>query len=132
MQRIQNTAARLITDTKKFESISRTLFELHWLPVHYRIRFKILAIPFKAIYGMAPRYLSNLVSVKSSSAYSLRSNDTLFLDRPSEAMRPTLGARSFYAAAPALWNSLPADIREIKSISLFKKCLKTHLFKVAF
>ena len=64
LQRIQNTAASLITDTKKYESISRTLFEFHWLPVHYRIRFKILAIPFKAIYGMAPRYLSNLVSVK--------------------------------------------------------------------
>ena len=109
MQRIQNTAARLITDTKKFESISCTLFELHWLRVHYRIRFKILVITFKAIYGMVPRYLSNLVSVKSSFAYLLRSNDTLYLDRPSEAMCPTLSARSFYAAAPALWNcNLPA------------------------
>ena len=43
------------------------------------------------------------------------------LDRPKGRMLSTLGARSFYAAAPTLWNSLPANIREITSLSIFKK-----------
>ena len=78
------------------------------LPVFYRIYFKILILTFKANYNMSPSYISNLVSIKSCSVYSLRSNSSLFLDRLKGRMLSTLGARSFYAAAPTLWNSLPA------------------------
>lgn len=81
LQRLQNMAARLITDTMKFDHIDRVLYNLHWLPVNYRIQFKILMITFKAIHGMAPSYLSNLVCIRSSSRYSLRNNDTIFLER---------------------------------------------------
>ena len=64
LQRIQNMAARLITDTMKFDHIivsnynhiNPVLNNLHWLPVNYRIQFKILTITFKAIHGMAPSY----------------------------------------------------------------------------
>ena len=61
-------------------------------------------------------YISNLVSIKSCSAYSLRSNSSLILDRPKGRILSTLGARSFYAAAPTLWYSLPANIRDITSL----------------
>ena len=132
LQRIQNMAARLITDTMKFDHINPVLYNLHWLPVNYRIQFKILMIAFKAIHGMAPSYLSNLICIRSSSRYSLRNNDTIFLERPKGVMRTTLGARSFHASAPALWNSLPAHIRKIDSLALFKKSLKTYLFELAF
>ena len=45
-------------------------------------------------------------------------------------MLPTLGARSFYAAAaPCLWNGLPAELRDIQSLCNFKRKLKTHLFR---
>ena len=104
LQRVQNAAARLITNTKKYDHITPALYNLHWLPVFYRISFKILILTFKAIYNMSPSYISNLVSIKSCSAYSLRSNSSLFLDRPKGCMLSTLGARSFYAAAPTLWN----------------------------
>ena len=70
-------------------------------------------------------------SFLSSFDRSLRSNYTAFLDRPEGRMLTTLDARSFYAAAPTLWNSLPAHIREIESLSAFKKHVKTHLFRVA-
>ena len=72
LQRVQNVAARLITNTRKYDHISPTLFNLHRLPVFYRIYFKILIITFKAIYNMSPTYISNLVSIKSCSVYSLR------------------------------------------------------------
>ena len=39
-------------------------------------------ITSKAIHGMAPSYLSNLICIRSSSRYSLRNNDTIFLERP--------------------------------------------------
>ena len=44
----------------------------------------------------------------------------------------TLDARSFQATAPQLWNSLPVSIRMIRSIEMFKKSVKTHLFGQAF
>ena len=61
-----------------------------------------------------------------SSRYSLRNNDTKFLERPKGVMRTTLGARSFHVSAPALWNSLPAHIRTIDLRALFKKSLKSQ------
>ena len=77
---------------------------------------------------MSPSYISNLVSIKSCSVYSLS------LDRHDHKgrMLSTIGARSFYAAAPTLWNSLPANIREITSLSILKKKLKTHFFNLAY
>ena len=81
---------------------------------------------------MSPSYIINLASIKSCSVCPLRSNSSLFLDRPKGRMLSTLGARSFYAAALTPWNSLPANIREITSLSFFKKKLKTHLFNLAY
>ena len=75
---------------------------------------------------MSLSYISNVVSIKLCSVYSLRLNSSLSLDRPKGRMFSTIGARSFYA--PTLWNSLPANIQEIPSLSIFKKKLKTHLF----
>ena len=93
LQQVQNAAARLITNTRKYDHIIPALHNLHWLPVFYCF----LIMTFKAIYNMSPNYFSNLVSVKSSSVYSLRSNSSLCLDRPKRRMLSTLGARSFYA-----------------------------------
>ena len=64
---------------------------------------------FKAIHGLAPQYISDLISVRPKSFYNLRSNSSLSLKSPKEKMLSVLGARSFYAAAPYLWNSLPTE-----------------------
>jgi len=119
-------------NTRKYDRISPVLYEPHWLPVFYRIYFKILIITFKAIHGMSPSYIGDLVSVRSCSAYSLRSNYTIVLERPMGRMLATLGARSFYAAAPTWWNSLLAHLREIETLGAFKRHVKTHLFSLAF
>ena len=42
LQLVQNAAARLLTGTRKYEHISPILASLHWLPIHFRIHFKIL------------------------------------------------------------------------------------------
>ena len=81
---------------------------------------------------MSPSYISNLVSINSCSAYSLRSNSSLFLDRPKRRMLSTLEARSFYAAAPTLWNSLPVNIQEINLSVFLRKKLKAYLFNLAY
>ena len=97
------------------------------------ISFKILLFVFKAIHGFAPTYLRELVSIKRSGNYNLRSSsDGLLLATPSYRRRVTLGDRSFQVAAPALWNVLPREIRSITDLGIFKRHLKTYLFREAF
>ena len=58
--RIQSAAARLIIKESKFCHITPLVMTLHWLPVKYRIHFKILLLTFKAIYFLAPSYICDL------------------------------------------------------------------------
>ena len=71
LQRVQNATARLILGIGNFSHITPALYELHWLPVSLRIDYKILLLTFKCIYGQAPTYLSDLISIKSNSLYNL-------------------------------------------------------------
>ena len=66
IQRIQSCAARLVCRTliNKFDHITPTLSRLDWLPVRCRIEYTILILNFKAIYGVAPSYICNLIKIK--------------------------------------------------------------------
>ena len=71
LQRVQNAAARLICNVSRFDHITPTLKDSHWLPVKFRIYFKILLIVFKALHGLAPEYISELITIKPPSSYSI-------------------------------------------------------------
>ena len=80
LQRVQNAAARLICNVGRFDHITPSLYRLHWLPINYRIQFKILLFVYKALNGIAPSYISDLLELKAASRYNLRSSiDTLLL-----------------------------------------------------
>ena len=125
LQLIQNQAAKLLVGARKFDHASPILEALHWLPVSRRIDYKILLLTFKALNGMAPRYLRDLLVCHEPSR-QLRSSNASRLVTP--RTRTRAGDRSFQAAAAKLWNSLPTNIRQIKSLESFKTCIKTHLF----
>ena len=76
---VQNAAARLLTGTKKRDHI--TLASLHWLPVCFRIVFKILLFVFKMLNGLAPQYLTELLHVHTP-VRALRSSNQMLLDVP--------------------------------------------------
>ena len=63
LQRVQNSAARLIHNVSRFPPSSLLLFDLHWLPVKYRTLFKILLVTYKAIHSLAPEYIIQLIKV---------------------------------------------------------------------
>ena len=130
IQRVQNSAARLLTGTRKYEHITPVLQSLHWLPVPYRIEYKILLLTFKALNGMAPKYLRELITLYEPSR-ALRSTDSGLLTVKKTRLK-TYGDRAFCASAPKLWNLLPACIRKATSLDSFKTQLKTHLFVEAF
>ena len=133
LQRVQNAVARLIFLESKYCHVRPLLYNLQWLPVKFRIDFKILLLTYKAINSLAPFYLQELISLKEACKYKLRpACDGPLLNPVKFRTLTMLRDRSFAAAAPQLWNSLPYSIRSSRSVASFKKTLKTFLFQKAF
>ena len=103
---------------------------LNWLPVCFRIDFKLLLFVFNAINGLAPSYLSEILTI-CDHGRALRSSGQLLLEVPRSRYKQW-GDHSFAVAAPRLWNKLPPDIRTTTDLGLFKSKLKTHFFRLAF
>ena len=126
LQRIQNTAARVVTLSSIKEHITPILNDLHWLTIHNRIKFKLLLLTYKVLNGFAPTYLSELIQPYKNHR-NLRSNNQYLLRVP-KSKTTTFGDRAFSVCAPKLWNNLPSDFKSSPSIDIFKKKLKTYLF----
>ena len=122
LQRVQNTAARIVTLTRKYDSITPIMFKLHWLPVHSRIIFKLLLLVYKALNGKAPSYISSLLNHRKCSR-SLRSSGQELLTVPLAKLK-AYGDRAFSIAAPRQWNNLFLSIRKSPPIAIFKRHLK--------
>ena len=129
IQKLQNGAARLITQTPYRDHITPVLKALHWLPVEQRIRFKIACLTYRCIHGTAPGYLRSLISVRQSPR-SLRSAAAIQLD--SVAPPTVFSSRAFAFSAPSVWNGLSMKTRNSPSFEIFKSNLKTELFRLAF
>ena len=129
LQKVQNAAARLVTKSKRSDSITPILKRLHWLPVQARIRYKILLITYRALKGLAPDYICTLLKM-SSSRSGLRSSSTNSLSCPKT--RRNWGDRAFVSAAPRLWNALPSNLKMENTYELFKTKLKTYLVNQTF
>ena len=134
IQRIMNAAARLQLRLPKFSHISTVMTgQLHWLPAHRRIQFKLLFMVASCIAGRAPSYLREQCILVSSvpGRRHLCSADKLLLTIP-RCHGATAQKCSFSVAGPSAWNCLPTTLRE-DAVQLqrgsFKKDLKTHLFR---
>ncbi|XP_073320704.1 uncharacterized protein [Pagrus major] len=130
LQLVQNSAARLLTKTSRFCHITPVLASLHWLPIQARADFKVLLLTYKALNGLAPSYLTELLSpyIPPRPLRSLSSN--LLVIPPIN--KKSAGGRAFAYRAPFLWNGLPLGIKEATSTAIFKSRLKTHLFTQYF
>ncbi|XP_046566240.1 uncharacterized protein LOC124274916 [Haliotis rubra] len=130
LQFVQNRAARIITRTKCQEHITPVLRSLHWLPVKRRIQYKIICITYSTLYDInSPAYLKDIIEIYRPTRV-LRSEKRGSLKMP--ATKTSMGDRAFSAAAPALWNSLPVELRSVSSLEAFRSQLKTHLFLATY
>ena len=104
LQRLQNAAAKVIYRAKKYDHVTNLLFELHWLPIHHRISFKILLITFKTLHGEGPSYLKDML-IWHKANRNLCSNNNLLWKIPKTRLKSYVD-RAFGSSAPWLWNSL--------------------------
>jgi len=101
LQCILNAAARITTKTKRCEHISPVLSKLHWLPITKRIEFKIITMTYKALNGMAPSYICDLLQVRQPYRNLCSTSRGLSLVVPAHQTQ-AYGAHSFSVAAPTL------------------------------
>ena len=126
LQKVQNNAARLVLRVSKTDHISPHFASLHWLPINSRIQY-ISSICYKCLNSTAPDYLTELLRIYKPTLQLRSSSDTSILCIPTVRTH-SLGQRSFSYAAPAVWNTLPYEIRSSDTLSSFKSSLKTYLF----
>ncbi len=127
LQLIQNAAARVVFNEPKKAHVTPLFIRLHWLPIAAHIKFKVLMFAYKTTTGTAPIYLNLQVQTYAPSR-SLRSASERRLVVPSQRDTKSL-SRTFSWTVPSWWNGLPISIRTAESLAIFKKHLKTHLFR---
>ena len=132
LQRVQNAAVRLVCSLPRHEHVTSSFIRLHWLPIKFRINFKIAMLCFKWIHGHAPNYLKRMVAIQKTSIYNLRSSTSIQLEDHSRRSKETLGDRAFSNASAKIWNSLPKSLQSQQNFNTFKSLLKTHHFREAF
>ncbi len=98
LQVVQNAAARVLTRLRKYDHITPILQSLHCLPIKLRISYKILLLAYKALNGLAPAYLTSLLS-RYNPSRSLRSQNSGLLIVPRIA-KSTKGGRAFSYLLP--------------------------------
>ena len=103
LQRVQNSAARLLLKLPKCDRRLRVLVQhrLHWLRVPERITFKLCTLVYRSLHGAAPSYLAELCVPMSGNVYRrhLLSADRGLLEVPRRSLE-TYGPRAFRIAGP--------------------------------
>ena len=111
---------------------------LRMIWIKERIIYKTASLTYKCIISSKLEYLSDLLTMQKPG--STRSSMLVTLQRPSNPSNRKIPRRSFQYAAPVIWNSLPAFLRErgdsecplAHSYTSFHRELKTHLFGVSY
>src|SRR6218665_4101924 len=73
LQSVLNAAARLTCNRRKYDHVTPLLRDvLHWLPVPFRIEYKLCLLLFQSLHGAAPEYLRDCCTATHSSASGRR------------------------------------------------------------
>ena len=114
LQKLQNRAARIITNSS-FDTPSRPLIEgLGWKTIEELISYESKIMVFKSLNELAPRYLCNLFTKNSQcSSRNLRNTET---DLRLPKKKSANGQKCFSFRGAKLWNSLPAESKKASSL----------------
>ena len=135
LQKVQNSATRFIFGLYgklRWQHIGPYLKELHFLPVYFRIRYKLAMLVFKSLNNMGPQYIADMITPRTEKMQGVRRNNDVFLLSVPSAPRYNRTNGAFSLSAPNIWNSLPYGIRSSNCINKFRIALKTHYFRLAF
>ena len=116
----------------KVVNTTQVLMDLYWLPIEQQIQNKIPTITYKGINNIAPKYIMDLIEISELRRDNMQSNNAgIRLNVPPVKCK-TFVARPFSYVPPTLWNALPKNIRESRTLDKSKQALKTYLYRITF
>ena len=115
------------------ETYTQKCRQTNILPLALRFKLNDLVFLFKVIQGMIPvclpEYLSWFNGVSRLRTTHLDRSSLVCSLIPSSRSNSKFLERSFFYRTHSFWNSLPLEIRELGSLSLFKSRLEDHLWE---
>ena len=129
IQAVQNFAARIVSNSRKYDHISPILKDLKWLPVRQQLYYRHAIMAFKCMSGCAPaslfsKYIQRATITKRTTRNSQMLNIPLY--------KTATGQRTFYFRTVKLWNSLDSSLKLKPTLQHFKRCLKRSLASNSF
>ena len=126
LQGIQNFAARIVCNIRKYDHVAPALKSLKWIPVKSNLYLRDSVMAYKCMTGLAPNYLCNqFISRGSISGRVTRNSQQLNIP----LCKTATGQKSFYYRIVSLWNAICPKIKLSPSVSSFKRNLKSYLLK---
>ena len=126
LQSVQNAAIRFIFNAKKRTPTSKLLKEAHFLPVEYRIKFKLCMLAHKSLIGESPGYIQEELKLYKPTRPLRVGRDVLSI------VTEKLQKDTISSKIAEEWNKLPFTLQATLQTKTFSKLLKTYFFKESF
>ena len=125
LQKLQNRAARIVTNSSYDASSLPLIQSLEWLTIKEMIAFETATTVYKSFHGLAPDYMQPMFTKFSENgSRSLRNTDT---DLRIPHLATSNGQRSFSYRGVKVWNKLNTKIKNASSLATFQNLLKQSL-----
>ena len=129
LQHVQNMGCRIITNLWKYDHITNSMRQLHWLRIKEQILYKLGLIMYKCKNNLTPEYLKALISTNQNKRV-IHSSTSGYIPLAFWKNSQVFNS-AFYSTRSRLLNSLPDNITSSGSAEVFKCRLKTHLFNTS-
>ena len=126
--KIQKCASRIILNKSATTSSAPLFKDLKWLTFNQRYTYNTAVLIYKALNDLTPSYIKELLIISTNSYYSLRSSS--HKDIQTSRARTKYLRNSFTYKSREIWNNIPLEIRNAKSLNVFKANYKKHLFNL--
>ena len=126
LQSVQNACIRFIFNLKYFDHLSPYYSKLGWLRLRESRNLHKLILLYKVLRWQEPLYLySRFDYLSEFHEFNTRSRNTKLLSIPRH--NSAYSSRSFSISSSNLWNTLPLPIRDLDSLTLFRKNVNDFL-----
>jgi len=117
-QKLHYRAARVLIFSRYDADANRLFRQLNWNDLRFQFQMQKALMVYKSLNDLVPEYLSSKFVNRYETRYSQRDsvNKVIVL-----FLRTNLMKNSFSYSGAVLWNTLPCDMREAKSLSQFKQ-----------
>ena len=123
LQKLQYPAARILTFSSYDADANRLIRQLDWRDLSTQFQIQKALMVYKSLNGLVPKYLSSKFVNQNETRYSSRDSvNKLFVRFPGTNFMKN---SSSYSEA-VLWNRLPCNVREAKSLTQFKRLVSLH------